>query len=131
MIVIIDAQKCSWRLARAHIRHVTQLVEKHLIKLIVIRPDAFWDKQRVENCAKTYKKGEVSKEKSHFSPDVQFHSATCYQTQLHIDSCQYLNTLGTFMSIIRFDGQYISSTSHKLSNLIETVINPNQQHLLR
>lgn len=59
-VVVIDAQKCPWRLARAHIRHVGVLLGTNLIKLIVIRPDAFWDKQRVENCAKTYKKGEVS-----------------------------------------------------------------------
>jgi hypothetical protein len=27
--------------------------------IIVLRPEAFWDKQRVENCARTQKEGEV------------------------------------------------------------------------
>lgn len=60
LTVILDAQKCSWRVTRAHVRHVTLLFDKNLNNLIVIRPDAFWDKQRVENCAKAYKKQEVN-----------------------------------------------------------------------
>lgn len=58
IVAVIDAQKCSWRQARAHIRLVTPLIEKHLEHLVVIRPDAFWDKQRMESCAKGHKKGE-------------------------------------------------------------------------
>lgn len=27
--------------------------------IIVLRPEAFWDKQRVDNCARTQKEGEV------------------------------------------------------------------------
>lgn len=61
LTIVIDAQKCSWRLARIWIQHVQSLVDVDYLKsLIVIRPDAFWDKQRVENCAKAQKKGEVS-----------------------------------------------------------------------
>lgn len=55
LIAIVDAQKCSWRLARDQIRHITQLLDKNLIKLIALRSDAF----SVQNCAKSYKKGEV------------------------------------------------------------------------
>lgn len=57
--VIVDAQKCSWRLAKMHMR-ATSLLGANLATLIVIRPDAFWDTQRVENCAKTNKTGEVT-----------------------------------------------------------------------
>lgn len=59
LIIVIDAQKCSWRLARTHMRYVISLIQKNLANIIVIRPDVFWDKQRVENCAKSHKKGEV------------------------------------------------------------------------
>ncbi|GAB0100258.1 SEC14 domain and spectrin repeat-containing protein 1 [Sergentomyia squamirostris] len=55
--VIVEAQKCSWRLAKMHMR-ATSLIGTNLACLIVIRPDAFWDKQRVENCTKTNKAGE-------------------------------------------------------------------------
>ena len=55
LIAIVDAQKCSWRLARDQIRNITQLLDKNLIKLIALRSDAF----SVQNCAKSYKKGEV------------------------------------------------------------------------
>jgi hypothetical protein len=58
---IVDAQKCNWRVARIQIRHVTTLLGENLKNLYVIRPEAFWEKQRVENCAKAHKKGEVSK----------------------------------------------------------------------
>lgn len=62
--VVVDAQKCSWRLARAHIRYVQALLDSEdekdgdplLGQLIVIRPDAFWDtKHVVEHCAKAAK----------------------------------------------------------------------------
>uniref|UniRef100_A0A1B0CIV4 Uncharacterized protein n=1 Tax=Lutzomyia longipalpis TaxID=7200 RepID=A0A1B0CIV4_LUTLO len=56
--VLIDAQKCSWRLAKIHMR-ATTLLGANLSTLIVIRPDAFWDKQRVENCARINKTGEM------------------------------------------------------------------------
>lgn len=59
LVVVIDGQKCSWRMVRLVIRHVTTLVGANLSNVIVVRPDAFWDKQHVENCAKTQKKGEV------------------------------------------------------------------------
>ena len=36
-----------------------KIFENLNVNFIMIRPDAFWDKQRVENCAKTQKKGEV------------------------------------------------------------------------
>ncbi len=59
LVVVIDGQKCSWRMTRLVIRHVTTLIGENLSNAIVVRPDAFWDKQHVENCAKTQKKGEV------------------------------------------------------------------------
>lgn len=46
-------------MARLVIRHVTALIGENLSNVIVVRPDAFWDKQHVENCAKIQKKGEV------------------------------------------------------------------------
>ncbi|XP_059614887.1 SEC14 domain and spectrin repeat-containing protein 1-B [Phlebotomus argentipes] len=56
--VIVDAQKCSWRLAKIHMK-AASLLGANLASLIVIRPDAFWDKQRVENCARASKTGET------------------------------------------------------------------------
>lgn len=49
--VIIDARKGPWKVARACIRQVNAVFTlDELAQLIVLRPDAFWDKQRVENC---------------------------------------------------------------------------------
>ncbi|XP_035789279.1 SEC14 domain and spectrin repeat-containing protein 1-B-like [Anopheles albimanus] len=58
LAIILDAQKCSWRVARQYIRHVQQLLGEHMNSFLVIRPDAFWDKNRVENCARQHRKGE-------------------------------------------------------------------------
>lgn len=57
--VIVDGQKGSWRVARACIRLVGLSLGPDLANLIVLRPDAFWDKQRVDNCTKIRKEGEV------------------------------------------------------------------------
>jgi hypothetical protein len=32
--------------------------------IIVLRPEAFWDKQRVDNCTRTQKEGEVTADNS-------------------------------------------------------------------
>uniref|UniRef100_A0A182JBL2 SESTD1-like spectrin repeats region domain-containing protein n=1 Tax=Anopheles atroparvus TaxID=41427 RepID=A0A182JBL2_ANOAO len=58
LAVILDAQKCSWRSARQYIRYVQQLLGEPMNSFLVIRPDAFWDKNRVENCARQHRKGE-------------------------------------------------------------------------
>uniref|UniRef100_A0A182QBH8 SESTD1-like spectrin repeats region domain-containing protein n=1 Tax=Anopheles farauti TaxID=69004 RepID=A0A182QBH8_9DIPT len=58
LAVILDAQKCTWRSARQYIRHVQQLLADPMDSFLVIRPDAFWDKNRVENCARQHRKGE-------------------------------------------------------------------------
>lgn len=55
LIAIVDAQKCSWRLARDQMKLITQILDKNLINLFAIRTEAF----SMQNCAKTYKKGEV------------------------------------------------------------------------
>ncbi|XP_065086480.1 SEC14 domain and spectrin repeat-containing protein 1-B [Ochlerotatus camptorhynchus] len=56
--VTLDAQKCSWRSARQYIRHVHTLLGPNLDSFLVIRPDAFWEKNRVENCARHHRQGE-------------------------------------------------------------------------
>jgi hypothetical protein len=33
------------------------------VSVIVLRPEAFWDKQRVDNCTRTRKEGEVTPDK--------------------------------------------------------------------
>ncbi|KAJ8954874.1 hypothetical protein NQ318_016810, partial [Aromia moschata] len=49
--VIIDARRGPWKVARSCIRQVNAaFAPEELAQLIVVRPDAFWDKQRVENC---------------------------------------------------------------------------------
>jgi hypothetical protein len=55
LIAIVDAQKCSWRLARDLIKFISDLLDSNLIKLFAIRTEAF----SMQNCAKSYKKGEV------------------------------------------------------------------------
>lgn len=61
LLVLIDAQKSNHRLTNVWIEHVESIVDPDYLKLmLVIRPDAFWDKQRMDNCAKPQKKGEVS-----------------------------------------------------------------------
>lgn len=57
--VILDAQKCSWRSTRQYIRHVQTLFGSNLDSFLVIRPDAFWEKNRVENCTRQHRPGEV------------------------------------------------------------------------
>uniref|UniRef100_A0A182NH74 SESTD1-like spectrin repeats region domain-containing protein n=1 Tax=Anopheles dirus TaxID=7168 RepID=A0A182NH74_9DIPT len=58
LAVILDAQKCTWRSTRQYVRHVQQLLAEPMNSFLVIRPDAFWDKNRVENCARQHRKGE-------------------------------------------------------------------------
>lgn len=61
LLLLIDAQKSNYRLTNIWIEHVESIVDPDYLKLIlVIRPDAFWDKQRMDNCTKPQKKGEVS-----------------------------------------------------------------------
>ncbi|XP_017781311.1 PREDICTED: SEC14 domain and spectrin repeat-containing protein 1-B [Nicrophorus vespilloides] len=58
--IIVDARKGAWRVARACIRQVNStLCKEELAQFLVLRPDAFWDKQRVENCTSTQKDGQV------------------------------------------------------------------------
>lgn len=57
--VVVDAQRSSWRLVRPVTRQVSQVLGSSLATLLVLRPDAFWDKQRVDNCARVHKDGEV------------------------------------------------------------------------
>ncbi|XP_065160451.1 titin-like isoform X4 [Atheta coriaria] len=58
--VILDARKCPWRVARSCIRQVNAAFPTgELAQFIVLRPDAFWDKQRVESCRNAQKDGQV------------------------------------------------------------------------
>lgn len=79
-VLLVDTQKCSSRLARSTVRHIEHIVDGAIgatgarggrrrlmqdtqqtstenslarIMILVIRSDAFWDKQLVENCTKT------------------------------------------------------------------------------
>ncbi|KAG8287889.1 S14 domain and spectrin repeat-containing protein 1 [Homalodisca vitripennis] len=56
--VVVDAQRSSWRLVRPCTRQVSVALGSSLATLLVLRPDAFWDKQRVDNCARVHKDGE-------------------------------------------------------------------------
>lgn len=60
LTVIIDAQRGSWRQTRTSIRQVTEtFTPEELGLIIVLRPEAFWDKQRVDHCTRTRKDGQV------------------------------------------------------------------------
>lgn len=55
---MIDARKGPWKVARSTIRQVNVVCSgesgEELAQLIVLRPDAFWDKQRVESCTSAH-----------------------------------------------------------------------------
>lgn len=64
-VLLVDTQKCSNRIARSTLRHIEQIVDsaaarpghrndgQPALAIVVVRSDAFWDKQLVDNCAKT------------------------------------------------------------------------------
>ncbi|XP_031348623.1 titin isoform X3 [Photinus pyralis] len=59
--VVLDTRKGNWKTARSYIRQVNAtLTTSELAQLIVVRPDAFWDKQRVENCTSTQTDGQIN-----------------------------------------------------------------------
>lgn len=55
----MDATRSAWRMTRACIRQVGVVLGADAAAIIVLRPEVFWDKQRVDNCARTQKEGEV------------------------------------------------------------------------
>lgn len=59
LCVLLDGRRCPWRVARAAIRVARQALGPDLGRLIVLRPEAFWENQRVD-CTKVPKEGEVS-----------------------------------------------------------------------
>lgn len=58
LTVLLDARRCPWRAARAAIRATSVALGPDMGQLIVLRPEAFWDNQRVD-CTKVQKDGEV------------------------------------------------------------------------
>ncbi|CAG9824337.1 unnamed protein product [Phaedon cochleariae] len=60
LTVIVDARKGPWKVARSCIRQINAVFSaEELCQLIVLRPDAFLDKQRVENCTSAPKNKKV------------------------------------------------------------------------
>ncbi|CAG9864550.1 unnamed protein product [Phyllotreta striolata] len=52
LTVIVDARKGPWKVARSCIRQaIDAFSPEEPAEILVLRPDAFWDKQRVDNCA--------------------------------------------------------------------------------
>ena len=58
LVLIVDARRGAWRVARSCIRLSTILLGTSAASVIVVRPDGFWDK-RVDSCTKSHKEGEV------------------------------------------------------------------------
>ncbi|XP_021915283.1 SEC14 domain and spectrin repeat-containing protein 1, partial [Zootermopsis nevadensis] len=58
LTLVLDATRSAWRMARACIRQVEVTMGADAAAIFVLRPEAFWDKQRVDNCARTQKEGE-------------------------------------------------------------------------
>ncbi|KAE8746088.1 hypothetical protein FOCC_FOCC007212, partial [Frankliniella occidentalis] len=58
LTVVVDARTGSWRCVRVAMRQVGASLGPDLASLLVIRPDAFWDKQRVDSCARAQRQGE-------------------------------------------------------------------------
>lgn len=67
--MILDARRGHWKAVRSHVKEVcSTLTHEELAQLAVIRPDAFWDKQRVETCTSNQTEEKVS--------SAVFHSVT-------------------------------------------------------
>ncbi|XP_067210497.1 uncharacterized protein zormin isoform X3 [Linepithema humile] len=54
LVLIVDARRGAWRIARSCIRLSTNLIGSKVVSVIVVRPDGFWDK-RVDSCTKSHK----------------------------------------------------------------------------
>ncbi|XP_076385572.1 uncharacterized protein LOC105662897 isoform X4 [Megachile rotundata] len=57
LVLIVDARRGAWRVARSCIRLSMVLLGPSAASVIVVRPDGFWDK-RVDSCTKSHKEGE-------------------------------------------------------------------------
>ncbi|KAL1117099.1 hypothetical protein AAG570_004427 [Ranatra chinensis] len=56
--IVLDAQRSNWRLTRVCVRHILHRLHRDdAVNLIVVRPEAFWDK-RVDNCTRIHRQGE-------------------------------------------------------------------------
>lgn len=60
LCIIVNAQKTNWRTTRVVLHLVSEIFRTELTNIIVLRPEAFWDKQKVEHCAKIKQNGGVS-----------------------------------------------------------------------
>ncbi|XP_039286822.1 SEC14 domain and spectrin repeat-containing protein 1-B [Nilaparvata lugens] len=58
VVVVVDGQHSSWRMVRVTTRHLALVLGHSLMSLIVLRPDAFWDKQRMDACARLHRERE-------------------------------------------------------------------------
>ena len=70
LAVVLDATRSSWRTARACMRQVGVTMGADAAAIIVLRPEAFWDKQRVDNCTRTQKEGEVRSDNTYRVPVI-------------------------------------------------------------
>ncbi|KOC67436.1 SEC14 domain and spectrin repeat-containing protein 1 [Habropoda laboriosa] len=57
LVLIVDARRGAWRVARSCVRLSMMLLGASAASTIVVRPDGFWDK-RVDSCTKSHKEGE-------------------------------------------------------------------------
>ncbi|KAJ1525039.1 hypothetical protein ONE63_009885 [Megalurothrips usitatus] len=58
LTVVVDARSGPWRSARVAVRQVGASLGPDLALLLVLRPAAFWDKQRVDSCARAQRQRE-------------------------------------------------------------------------
>ncbi|XP_043525685.1 uncharacterized protein LOC122536948 isoform X5 [Frieseomelitta varia] len=80
LVLIVDARRGAWRVARSCIRLSTILLGTSAASVIVVRPDGFWDK-RVDSCTKSHKEGEPT-------------YLTLTRLQFHVDFTQLPYELG-------------------------------------
>ncbi|XP_076636076.1 uncharacterized protein LOC143349064 isoform X2 [Colletes latitarsis] len=74
LVLIVDARKGAWRVARSCIRLSMVLLGPSAASVIVVRPEGFWDK-RVDSCTRSHKEGEPT-------------YLTLSRLQLHVDFTQ-------------------------------------------
>ena len=90
LTVILDARKGPWKTARSCIRQISSSMNcDELAHFVVLRPENFLDKQRVETCTNIPKDGQVSPRKK--TSEVTEHSPRRRKLLLYSHyRCNYL-----------------------------------------
>ncbi|XP_017882397.2 SEC14 domain and spectrin repeat-containing protein 1-B, partial [Ceratina calcarata] len=109
LVLIVDARRGAWRVARSCVRLSTVLLGSYGASVVVVRPDGFWDK-RVDSCTKSHKEGEPQ-------------YLTLSRLQLHVDYAQLPYELGgnKLYDHAEWIQKHILDTTKRVHELIDSV----------